>query len=445
MFIQSITLAGKHLACFSLLSSTTILSCSISILASRDRASYAATSSTQGYPPKCAAVRGSNRVWSPFYIADLRSLCVQRGLTSTGTRKTLERRLRGSTPPSLGQDIAGSATQPGPNITNHDEAAPRPDFTEGQMQAIRQLIKDTVQQSSREIANEAAKAAVNAFRAQVSSSVSLPAQPPPSLVPDTGSTQQPPSFEPDTESPTRLLGVSFASLFQDIPAPYIKAIQSGEFLESSKLLPKNLSLYDEGDNLVLSLENSVVKVSRKTKPMASSSITNIEQWTTAFTAYMSVLIHKFPTRSQELLQYASLIRYAVRVHRGLGWAIYDFTFRQKASVTKSLDWSLVDNQLWLTIFTMSPAVLIEEYPLFSNAPQHSVSRKWGDNRATCNPYNRYGTFSRDPGYFRHLCNKCSGSHPGRDCSAAQQSEQRERARTSNSDHKSSKSSPSNRK
>ena len=79
---------------------------------------------------------------------------------------------------------------------------------------------------------------------------------------------------------------------------------------------------------------------------------------------MSVLIDKFPSRSQELLQYISLIRYAARVHKGLGWAIYDFKFRQKASVNKSLNWSLVDTQLWLTIFTVSPAVLKEEYPLF---------------------------------------------------------------------------------
>ena len=93
------------------------------------------------------------------------------------------------------------------------------------MQAIRQLIKDTVQQSSREIANEAAKATVNAFQAQVSSSVSLSAQQPPSLLPDTESTQQPPSFVPDTESATRSAGVSFASPFQDIPAQYIKEIQ----------------------------------------------------------------------------------------------------------------------------------------------------------------------------------------------------------------------------
>lgn len=83
---------------------------------------------------------------------------------------------------------------------------------------------------------------------------------------------------------------------------------------------------------------------------------------------MSVLIHKFPTRSQEPLQYVSLIRYAARVHKGLAWPICDLKFRQKASVNKSLDWSAIDNQLLLTIFTVLPAVLNEEYPLFPQEP-----------------------------------------------------------------------------
>ena len=118
----------------------------------------------------------------------------------------------------------------------------------------------------------------------------------------------------------------------------------------------------------LSLDDSVVKVSRKSKPTATTSITNIEQWTTAFTSYMSVLIHKFPTRWQELLQFVSLIRYAARAHKGLAWPICDLKFRQKASVYKSLGWSAIDNQLLLTIFTVLPAVLNEEYPLFSQGP-----------------------------------------------------------------------------
>ena len=53
-------------------------------------------------------------------------------------------------------------------------------------------------------------------------------------------------------------------------------------------------------------------LSKKTK--ASTSITDIEQWTNSFTTYLSVFTDKFPFRSQELLQYLSLIRYAARGH-----------------------------------------------------------------------------------------------------------------------------------
>ena len=37
--------------------------------------------------------------------------------------------------------------------------------------------------------------------------------------------------------------------FLEIPMNYVKEIQSGEFFDLSKLLPKNLSLYDEEDNV----------------------------------------------------------------------------------------------------------------------------------------------------------------------------------------------------
>ena len=180
-------------------------------------------------------------------IANVRSLCVQHGIQSTGVRKTLERQLRELNNPLPTQQ----------NINEHESAAPnndetaarrqeRPEFTDGQMRTIQQLIADTVKQSAREIATEAAWAAVNA-------SWSLLPQRPASLVPGT---------EPDTTVHTNTALVSFASPFQGIPGQYIKDIQSGEFFDLSQLLPKNLSLHDEDDNLVLSLENSVVKVLR---------------------------------------------------------------------------------------------------------------------------------------------------------------------------------------
>ena len=46
----------------------------------------------------------------------------------------------------------------------------------------------------------------------------------------------------------------------------------------------------------------------------------------------------FPHRAAELLEYMSLIRYAARYHKGLGWCVYDIKFRQKAATNKSLKW-----------------------------------------------------------------------------------------------------------
>ena len=84
---------------------------------------------------------------------------------------------------------------------------------------------------------------------------------------------------------------------------------------------------------------------------------------------MSVFSYKFPHRSQELLLYLSLIRYAARVLRDVGWAVYDYKFPQKAGHNKYRVWSEIGQQLWLTIFTVKPSVLKEEYPSFFNPNQ----------------------------------------------------------------------------
>ena len=177
-------------------------------------------------------------------------------------------------------------------------------FSEAQLNTIRELIQESITAASREIANEAALAAVQVL------------QPNPPLSATTSICSQPTS-EPLTQQQTPSLTdvCKHVAPFQDIPSQYIKDIQSGEFFELSKLLPKHLSALDEEDNLLLTLDNSVVRVSKKAK--TSTCITEIEQWSTAFTTYMSVFTHKFPLRSQELLQYLSLIRYAARVHKGL--------------------------------------------------------------------------------------------------------------------------------
>ena len=110
-------------------------------------------------------------------------------------------------------------------------------------------------------------------------------------------------------------------------------------------------MFDEDDNLTLTLDNSAIKVTKRKSSL--SQITEIEQWMTTFTTYMSVFTHKYPSRAQEFLQYSSLIRYTARVYKGLGWAIYDQKFQQKASLDKSLVWSQTDQHLWPTILSVT--------------------------------------------------------------------------------------------
>ena len=95
-------------------------------------------------------------------------------------------------------------------------------------------------------------------------------------------------------------------------------------------------MFDEDDNLTLTLDNSAIKVTKKRKT-SPSQITEIEQWTTAFAMYMSVLTHKYPFKGPRV--------FAARVHKGVGWAIYDHTFRKKTSRDKSLVWSQIDQHL----------------------------------------------------------------------------------------------------
>ena len=275
-----------------------------------------------------------------YSVQQLRNLCRQKKIASTGNKATLLNRLRGYSPRVTvsNADARGRLQEtnemfgsvpvlPQDHVVNTN--ANDSTFSEGQLNTIRQLVQESVATASREIAHEAALAAVQVLQ-------------PSSLQTASNSNRVTPAIETvtpqQTASPSDIC--QHAAPFQDIPAQHVKDIQSGEFFELSKLLSKNLSEFNDDDNLVLTLDNSVVQVSKKAN--TSTSITEIEQWTTAFTTYMSVFTHKFPQRSQELLQYLSLIRYAACVHRGLGWAIYDYKFRQKAGQNRTRVWSEID-------------------------------------------------------------------------------------------------------
>ncbi len=122
----------------------------------------------------------------------------------------------------------------------------------------------------------------------------------------------------------------------EIPATFIKSIQSGEFFDLSKLLPENLhgfSAQADTQSFHLALgENSTIKLTSDST--SKKKIRDIQNWTTAFTTYMKVVLDKFPGRAKELVAYLDLTilpSYAASYHQSLGWLLYDHKFRFKAA------------------------------------------------------------------------------------------------------------------
>ena len=357
--------------------------------------------------------RGRTLADNDATIDVLRRRCEEKGLSTTGRKATLISRL---------QQHASKNTNPGTSTRSTVEQNEPGLLNDAQLSQIQSIVSRSIEQAMSEIATNPARAAVNAIQNS-----------PQQFTPSTSVHHSAISSHNITDAPTS----SFADLGQaelsvpvvdlassettpryghaalDVPAAYVKQIQSGEFFDLSKLLPSDFPAADDGEPVVLTLKNSIIRVKKSNHP--TQKITNIEQWTTAFTTYMGVLTSKFPGRSQELLQYMSLIRHAAQTHKGLGWCIYDHKFRRKAALNAALKWSEIDQQLWLCIFTVSPEILRREYPLFSNGPRPTTS-SGAVRGGICHEYNRKDECKYTQCSCRHVCNRCSGSHPGYQCS-----------------------------
>ena len=226
------------------------------------------------------------------------------------------------------------------------------------------MVKDIVAASIAELGKE--------LRAEMKKKESLPSQNETSLLSSTAASMEnlgsalPFTLrEPqDHESPQPFANDAFTP---DIPGQYVKAIQTGEFFDISKLLPHNLNgLKGTNDeSLFLAVNNdSTLKVEKRANN--KKKISNIEEWTTAFNLFMKIFVDKFPSKASELISYMGLIRYAAFYHQSLGWYLYDQKFRHKVSNDKSLNWGAVDIQLWMMIFTVNQEKLMAEQPLFSD-------------------------------------------------------------------------------
>ncbi|CAB4007392.1 gag [Paramuricea clavata] len=386
----------------------------------------------------CEMVRSDPKTWEEVstiaHFGSKNHKLIDKGLSDHGRRNTLVARLQQHASTSSSNntateaativDIANNSEQT-PLVerrsVSHESSSENPLLNDAQLAQIQSIVAKTVEQSVNDIATNAARAAVQAM---ATAPTNEPQQTTgtelcPVLINHITpiSTPRFQTFEPEApHSSSQSLPASnhlpYGQSFHDLPASYVKKIQSGEFFELSKLLPKNLCNTVDEQPVVLTVENSIVKVKQSTQ--STTNITDIDKWTTAFTTYMSVFTHQFPNRAQELLQYMTIIRHAAHCHKGVGWCIYDIKFRRKAGLSLSLNWSEIDQQLWLMTFAVPPASLREEYPLFHKGPQHYAT-PGNEQGGICRDFNRSGACKRAQCRYRHICNRCEGEHAGLYC------------------------------
>ena len=310
-------------------------------------------------------------------------------------------------------------------------------FTANQVRSVENIVKASITEAMSELKELLKQQCQKAPIPATSVPVEQPQQPqaasssvsPPNPIP----LSQAPTTLPELMAFERLGATPFATqsdtstssfsvdggFTPEIPQAFVRAIQSGEFFDISKLLPENLQKItsDVGDDpLAITIDgNSQLKL---IKQSTKKKIETIDDWTNAFTVYMKVVIDKYPARSRELLEYLDLIRYAARYHHSLGWFIYDNKFRYKAANDRSLSWAKLDQQLWTRIFTVSQSQLEADLALFKQGPS-SVSRAVisAPRDGTCNNYNKGNPCVRIPCIYRHTCNKpgCNEPHPGYSC------------------------------
>ena len=71
-----------------------------------------------------------------------------------------------------------------------------------------------------------------------------------------------------------------------------------------------------------------------------------QTWVDAYTTFMLVLVRAYPGRAVEVIKYLQIISRTEAKFKGLTWLYNDEQFRRCSAHDLSLNWGLVDLELW---------------------------------------------------------------------------------------------------
>lgn len=134
----------------------------------------------------------------------------------------------------------------------------------------------------------------------------------------------------------------------NVPLKIKEKIWAGQFIDFSILLKSEREANRD-------LEAGELKVKNQRMVLESGqklgNFLDIEEWTSAFMVFMSVMLEKYRTRSQELLKYMRDIRLASKRSDRHGWGTYDEQFRLRKQRDPHSSWGIINQEYWLLYVT----------------------------------------------------------------------------------------------
>ena len=131
-----------------------------------------------------------------------------------------------------------------------------------------------------------------------------------------------------------------------VPQDICIKIWKNEYINLASLLKKNQKRRgEESGNLFINEHGQI-----QTRPKVLKEITNIREWTDAFSIFMTIYLKKYQDKVFELIQYLSTIREAESRCQNLAWREYDAEFRTRQAL-KQEPWNKIYSDLWLKLMT----------------------------------------------------------------------------------------------
>ena len=136
-------------------------------------------------------------------------------------------------------------------------------------------------------------------------------------------------------------------------------------------------------------------------------------WSKAFTIFMLILTLYFPPRWKDLTSYKLFILRTYRQFSGRVWLAYDQAFRQHAAVTKLIDWSTMNVQLY-NFHPAGTSVCSGSGGSLSELPEPSGA---DSSQVICRSWNRSHCLAQFAScQFANRCRTCAGSSCVSECS-----------------------------